>query len=100
MATDPTNRRTIIGRVGLLGASVGIVVGPFEAGFLRVTEWPLALQKPHVAPYFWFFAPLLASLVLGLVDLLAGWLASLLRLRFLGMLMIAGLASLAGNYFS
>ncbi len=83
----------------MLGASIGIVLGLFEAGFLRTTEWPLALQKPHVALYFWFFAPLLASLVLGLLGLLAGFLATLLRSRFLGMLMIAGLVGLAGGYF-
>jgi arylsulfatase A-like enzyme len=99
MATDPTNRGTIIRRVGLLGASAGIVLGLFEAGCMRLTDMPLALQKPHVAPYFWFFVPLLASVVFGLLGLLAGFLATLLQFRFLGMLMIAGLAGLAGGYF-
>ncbi len=36
---------------------------------------------------------------LDLLGLLAGFLATLLRSRFLGMLMIAGLAGLAGGYF-
>ena len=80
MATDPTSRRTIIGRVGLLGASAGIVLGLIEAACLRLTDLPLPLQKPHVPPSFWFFAPLLTSVVFGLLGLLAGFLAALPQL--------------------
>ena len=100
MATDRTNRRTIIGRVGLLGASAGIVLGLIEAGCLRLTDLPLPLMKPHVPPSFWFFAPLLTSVAFGLLGLLAGFLAALPRSRFLGMVIIAGFAGLTGAYLA
>jgi len=98
MATDDRNRQTIIGRVGLLGASAGTVLGLFEAGCLRLTDLPLPLLKPHVPPSFWFVAPLLTSVAFGLLGLLAGFLATLPRSRFLGMVIIASLAGLAGAY--
>jgi len=60
---------------------------------------PLALQKPHVAPSFWLFAPLLGSVVFGLLGLFAGFLATLPISRFFGMVTIAGLTGLAGTYF-
>lgn len=91
MATNRISRLTIIGRVSLLGASAGVVLGLFEAACLRLTPIPLALQKPHVPPSFWFFAPLLTSVTFGLLGLLAGFLAALPRRRFLGMAFIAGL---------
>src|SRR5271157_759836 len=100
MATEHIRRRTIIGSVGLLGASAGIVVGLLEAGFMRLTDLPLPLMLPHVPRSFWFFAPLLASVAFGLLGLLAGLLAALPRSRFLGMVMIAGLAGLAGAYLA
>ena len=100
MATDHPNRQTIIGRVGLLGASAGIVLGLIEAGCLRLTDLPLPLLKPHVPPSFWFFAPLLTSVAFGLLGLLAGFLAALPRSRFLGMVIIAGFVGLAGAYLA
>src|SRR5271166_5802244 len=99
MTTDHLNRQTIIGRVGLLGASAGVVLGLIEAACLRIPHWPLPLLKPTVPPSFWFFAPLLTSLVFGLLGLLAGFLASLGRSRFHGMVMIGCLVGLAGAYF-
>ena len=98
MAIDPTTRRTIIGRVGLLGASAGIVLGLLEAGFLRFTDLPLLM--PHVPPSFWFFAPLLTSLAFGLLGLLAGFTATLPKSRFLGMVIIASFAGLTGAYLA
>jgi arylsulfatase A-like enzyme len=99
MTTDHPNRQTIIGRVGLLGASAGIFLGLIEAACLRLPNWALPLLKPHVPFSFWFFAPLLASLVFGLLGLLAGSLASRVKSRFLGMVLIGGLVGLAGDYF-
>jgi arylsulfatase A-like enzyme len=98
MATDHPNRQTIIGRVGLLGASDGIVLGLFEAGCLRFADFPLLM--PHVPPSFWFFAPLLTSVAFGLLGLLAGVLAALPRSRFLGMAIIAGFVGLTGAYLA
>jgi arylsulfatase A-like enzyme len=100
MAFDRRNRQTIIGRVGLLGASAGIVLGLLEAGFLRLTDLPLVLQKPHVPLSFWFFAPLLTSVFFGLLGLLAGFLAALPRSRFLGMVIIAGFVGLTGVHLA
>jgi arylsulfatase A-like enzyme len=87
-------------RVGLLGASIGIVLGLFEAACLRLTDFPLPLLKPHVPVPFWFFAPLLASVTFGLLGLLAGLLAALAKSRFVGNVVIAALIGLAGGYFS
>jgi arylsulfatase A-like enzyme len=100
MATDRTDRATIIGRVGLLGASAGIVLGLIEASFMRLTDFPMVLQKPHVPPSFWFFAPLLTCVFFGLLGLLAGILAGLPRSRFLGMLIISGFTGLGGVHLS
>lgn len=86
-------------RTSLLGATAGIIVGLIEAACLRLPDMPLALRKAHVAPSFWVFAPLLASMVFGVLGLLAGFLATLTRSRFFGMVMIAGLAGLTGSYF-
>ena len=85
-------------RVGLLGATAGIGLGLIEAACLRSSSMPLALQRPHVPPSFWLFAPLLASIVFGLLGLLAGCLAALPKSRFLGMLIIGGLTGLMGDY--
>ena len=98
MAIELENPRTIIARVGLLGASTGIAVGLIEAAFLRFTDLPLPLMKPHVPASFWFFAPLLASVTFGLLGLLAGFLAALPRTRFLRMVIIAADVGLAGAY--
>ena len=46
------------------------------------------------------FAPLLTSVVFGLLGLLAGFLAALPRSRFLGMVIIAGFAGLTGAYLA
>src|SRR5271157_1401058 len=100
MATEHIRRRTIIGSVGLLGASAGIVVGLLEAGFMRLTDLPLPLMLPHVPRSFWFFAPLLTSVAFGLLGLLAGVLAALPRSRFLGMAIIAGFVGLTGAYLA
>jgi arylsulfatase A-like enzyme len=100
MTTDYPKRLTIVGSVGLLGASAGIVVGLLEAGFMRLSDWPLALMLPHVPRSFWAFAPLLAAVTFGLLGLLAGLLAALPRSRFLGMVIIAALAGLAGAYLA
>jgi arylsulfatase A-like enzyme len=99
MAEDDRIRSNIIGRVGLFGASAGLFLGLFEAACLRVTELPLPLLRPHVPPSFWFFAPLLTSVAFGLICLLAGVLAALSKSRLVGMLSIAGVAGLAGDYF-
>ncbi len=93
MASDHTHRWTIIGRVGLLGAGAGIVLGLVEAACLRLTDLPLP-------PSIWFFAPLLISVAFGLLGLLTGFLASLPRSRFLGMVIIASLAGLTGDYLA
>ncbi|HTS68823.1 MAG TPA: sulfatase-like hydrolase/transferase [Terriglobia bacterium] len=98
MAGEPIDRRTIIVRVGLLGATAGIVVGLFEAGFMRFSVFPVIM--PHVPFSFWFFAPLLASMVFGSLGLLAGVLVTLTRARFLGMVIIAAFAGLAGCYLA
>ena len=100
MATGHLNRQTIIVRVGLLGASAGIVLGLLEAGCLRLTDIPLPLLRPHVPASFWFFAPLLASVTFGLLGLLAGFVAALPRSRFLGMVIIAGFVGLTGAYLA
>ena len=93
MTTVPHDRQTIIGRVGLLGASAGIVLGLIEARCLRLADFPLP-------PSIWFLAPLLTSVAFGLLGLLAGFLASLPRSRMLGMGIIAGLAGLTGEYLA
>jgi len=98
MATDRTNRLTIIGRVGLLGVSAGLFLGLFEAACLRLTDIPMNLGRPHVTPSFWFFAPLLASVVFGSIGLLAGLLAAYTRSRFVGMVIITGFIALAPAY--
>ena len=90
--------RRIIAPVGLLGASLGMLAGYLEAACLRSGDVSLALQKPHVPLSFWFFSPLLGSLVFGLLGLLVGCLAAIPKSRFLGMLMIAGLAGLMAEY--
>jgi arylsulfatase A-like enzyme len=99
MTTDHPDRQTIIGRIGLLGASAGVILGLIEAACLRLPNWPLPLLKPHVPFSFWFFAPLLMSVVFGLLGLLAGFLASRGKSRLLGMLLIGALVGLAGDYF-
>jgi len=93
VTTDHLNRQTIIGRVGLLGASAGIVLGLIEAHCLRLTDLPFS-------PSIWFLAPLLTSVAFGLLGLLAGFLASSPRSPFLGMGIIAGLAGLTGEYLA
>jgi arylsulfatase A-like enzyme len=93
MATNHPKWQTIIGRVGLLGASTGTVLGLIEAGFLRSRALPLP-------PSIWFFAPLMTSVAFGLLGLLAGFLAALPRSRFLGMVIIASLAGLTGGYLA
>jgi arylsulfatase A-like enzyme len=98
MATDRRASQTIVGRVGLLGASAGIVLGLIEAGGMRSAE--LSILKPHVPPSFWFFDPLLTSVAFGLLGLLAGFLATLPRSRFLGMVIIASLGGLSGAYLA
>lgn len=100
MAIIRRNRSAIVGRVGLLGASAGIVLGLIEAACLRLTELPAPLMKPHVAPSFWFFSPLLASVTFGLLGLLAGCLAALPSSRFLGMVIIAAFAGMTGAYLA
>ena len=100
MTTGRPRRQTIIGRVGLLGASAGIVLGLIEAAFLRLTYLPLVLQKPQVPLSFWFFAPLLTAIFFGLLGLLAGIIAALPTSRFLGMLTIAAFVGLAGIHLS
>lgn len=99
MAVDSVNRRTIIGKLGLLGASAGIVFGLIEAGTLCLPHFPLPLLKPLVHPSFWLFAPLLTSVTFGLIGLLVGLLASLPKSRFLGMVIIAGSVGFAAVYF-
>jgi arylsulfatase A-like enzyme len=100
MSINHRNRRAIIGRVGLLGASAGIVLGFIEAAGLRLTGLPLPLLKPHVPPSFWFFALLFTSVVFGLLGLLAGCLAALPRSRFPGTVIIAGFVGLTGIYLA
>ena len=65
---------------------------------MRLTDLPLLM--PHVAPSFWFFAPLLTSVAFGLLGLLAGFIATLPKSRFLGMVIIAGFVGLAGAYLA
>jgi arylsulfatase A-like enzyme len=93
MASEPRNRKTIIVRVGLLGASAGIVLGLIEAACLRLTDLPLPAS-------IWFFAPVLTTVAFGWLGLVMGFLASLPRSRFLGMVIIASLAGLAGDYLA
>jgi len=98
MAVDHRNRRAIIGKIALLGASAGIVLGLFEAFCFRFTDFPLHLMKPHVPHSFWFFAPVLSFLVFGFLGLLAGLLAAIPRSRSFGMVIVAGFAGLMGAY--
>ena len=100
MAAEVTNRGTIIRTLGLLGASLGIVLGLVEAACLRLTSFALTFPRPHVPFSFWFLAPLLASVAFGLLGLLAGVLATLARHRLPGMAVVAGLVSFAGIYFA
>ncbi len=96
MATNPLKSRTVIGRVGLLGATAGTVLGLIEAAGMRLTDLPIL--KPHVPISFWFFAPLAMSVTFGLMGLLAGFLATLPKSKFWGMFIIACSAGLAGFY--
>jgi arylsulfatase A-like enzyme len=100
MAAKVTNRGTIIGTLGLLGAILGIVLGLVEAGCLRLTSFALTFPRPHVPFSFWFLAPLLASVAFGLLGLLAGVVAVLVRRRFPGMAAVAALVGFAGVYFA
>jgi arylsulfatase A-like enzyme len=99
MAIQGTNRRTIIGRLVLLGATIGITLGLIEAACLRIPAFALTLPRPRVPFSFWFVAPLFTALAFGLLGLLIGFLASLPKSRFIGKLIIACLAGLAGAYF-
>jgi arylsulfatase A-like enzyme len=83
----------------LLGASLGIGLGLIEAGCLRLVDVNLSFSRPHVPVSFWFFAPLLTSVIFGLLGWLAGFAAALLKSRFPGMVVLAGLAGAVGNYF-
>ena len=100
MAPEVTNRGTVIGTLGLLGASLGILLGLVEAACLRLPNFALALPRPHVPFSFWFLAPLLVSVAFGLLGLLAGIVVVLVRHRFPGMAAVAALVSLAAFYFA
>lgn len=98
VAAPVTNRATICRRVGLLGTSVGIVLGLTEAACLRLSRFPLELPRPHVPFSFWFFAPLMVSVAFGLLGLLAGLFARLSPSRLLGEVIVAVYVGLAGGY--
>ena len=100
MATDNTQRLTIIGTVGLLGASLGLVVGLAEAACLRLGYLPLYFDKPVVAHVFWYFSPLLTSLTFCLLGMVAGLAASMSNNRFVGKLIISVLVGLASAYIA
>lgn len=99
MSIHSHKRRTLIGRVCLLGASAGVVGGLLEAYTLLIPHWPLPLAKPLVHPSYWFFAPLLDSIVLGTLGLLAGALVALSPSRYLRVFTIAALMGLIGCYY-
>ncbi len=98
MTTVPPTKQTVIGRVGLLGATAGIIIGLIEAAGMRLTDLPIL--KPHVPASFWFFAPLLASICLGSLGVFAGFLSTLPKSRLLGMAFVASVAGMAGGYLA
>jgi arylsulfatase A-like enzyme len=98
MASENTRRWTIIGRVGLLGASIGIALGLFEAACLRLTSWPLSCGKPHVSFSFWFFDPAFIAVIFGLLGLAIGVVARLVKHWYLRISVVAGFVGLAGTY--
>jgi arylsulfatase A-like enzyme len=100
MAADLTNRGTVVLRVGLLGATGGIVLGLIEAACLRLWEFPLPLLKPHVHADFWFFAPLIASATFGVLGFGVGMVAALLKSRFPAMVVIACFAGVMAVYLA
>jgi arylsulfatase A-like enzyme len=92
--------REMLQRFSLLGATLGLLTGLFEAALLFYVPRVPTLLHPDVRPVIWFLAPSLAAALFGLAGLAAGWIAvrskdhSPRRMATLA----AGLVGLVGAY--
>ena len=55
----------LVARFALVGATLGLVLGIFEAALLYFVPWLPTLVEPDVGYVIWFLAPLLNLLASG-----------------------------------
>ena len=67
--------RELLHRFSLLGATLGLLIGLFEAALLFYVPRVPTLLHPDVRSVIWFLAPALTSMMFGLAGLGAGWIA-------------------------
>ena len=67
--------RELLHRFFLLGATLGLLMGLFEAALLFYVPRVPTLLHPDVRFVIWFLAPLLTATMFGLAGLAAGWMA-------------------------
>jgi len=71
----PPSRELLV-RFTLLGATLGLLVGLFEAALLFSTPRVPTLLEPDVRSVIWSLAPSLTSIIFGLAGLAVGWIAA------------------------
>ena len=90
----------LVARFALVGATLGLVLGIFEAALLYFVPWLPTLVEPDVGYVIWFLTPLLNLLAYGLLGAALGGLASLGRVSgsYRSMALAAALAGVAGAH--
>jgi arylsulfatase A-like enzyme len=71
----PNRRGELVLRFTLVGATIGLQVGLFEAALLFYVPRVPTLLYPDVSSVIWFLAPSLAATIFGLAGLATGWIA-------------------------
>ena len=69
----------LVARFCVLGATLGLLIGLFEAALLYFVPWLPTLVEPDVGYVVWFLVPLVNILVYGLLGAALGLLASVGR---------------------
>jgi arylsulfatase A-like enzyme len=89
-----------VARFCLLGATLGLILGIFEAALLYFVPWLPTLVEPDVGYVVWFVVPLVNLLFYGLLGAALGCLASLGRVSSpeRGMALAAALVGVAGAH--